>query len=100
MQTHTCKSWTPFFEAIKSGEKKHDLRYDVDRNFQIGDLITLQSYDPFKGEYTGDEINVKVTYITSRNTPCAFSSAVLDKDYCILSLEIAETDEIADEINF
>jgi len=33
---------------------------------------------------------VEITYITSNNTPCAFSSAVLDKDYCILSLRLME----------
>jgi hypothetical protein len=85
MKNHKCKSWVPFFEAIKSGQKKHDLRIN-DRDFQIGDTITLQSYDPFKGEYTGEEVTVKITYITSSVTPCAFSSAVLDKGYCILSL--------------
>lgn len=65
----------------------HDLRYDVDRNFEVGDTITLQEYDPFKGEYSGEECVVIVTYITSTKTPCAFSSAVLDPKYCILSIK-------------
>jgi hypothetical protein len=90
MQKHKCKSWTPFYDAIANGSKKHDLRYDTDRHFEIGDIITLQRYDPFEGKYTGDELDVKVTYITSSVTPCAFSSAVLDKEYCILSLEIVD----------
>jgi ASC-1-like (ASCH) protein len=92
MQNHKCKSWKPFFDAIKNGSKKHDLRIN-DRNFKIGDIITLQSYDPFAGVYTGEELEVEITYITSTDTPCAFSSAVLDKKYCILSLELSKTCE-------
>jgi len=90
IQKHKCKSWCPFFEAIKKGDKKHDLRID-DRGFKTGDIITLQSYDPFEGKYTGEELDVRITYITSATTPCAFSSAVLDKKYCILSLEIVKS---------
>lgn len=86
--THKCKSWSPFFQAIKKGIKTHDLRFDFDRNFKIGDIIRLEEYLPFEGRYTGDFVNVKVTYITSSKTPCAFSSAVLDKDYCILSIKV------------
>lgn len=84
---HKVKSWTAFFQAFKNGSKKHDMRDMKDRNYAVDDILILQEYDPFKGEYTGDELHMKITYITSRNTPCAFSSAALDRDYCILSLE-------------
>lgn len=84
---HRCKSWPEFYQAIKSGRKTHDLR-QRDRAFKVGDKILLQEYDPFRGYYTGDECLVEITYITSNDTPCAFSSAVLDKDYCILSLKV------------
>ncbi len=85
---HVCKSWTHFFQAIKNGDKKHDVRGMNDRDFKVGDMIQLHEYDNIKGEFTGDICNVYITYITSNVTPCAFSSAVLDKDYCILSLEL------------
>jgi uncharacterized protein YqfB (UPF0267 family) len=88
MAHHEVKSWKQFFQPIKAGQKLHDLRYDADRNFAIGDIITLREYDMEKGEYTGETCGVEVTYITSSKTPCAFSSAVLSKDYCILSLKL------------
>jgi hypothetical protein len=91
MKTHTVKSWSPFFQAIKRGDKTHDLRYDCDRHFEVDDRIVLQEYDPFEGKYTGQECNVIVTYITSNRTPCAFSSAVLDKDYAILSIKLEKS---------
>lgn len=40
-----------------------------------------------EAEQAADTLRMKITYITSRDTPCAFSSAALDKNYCILSLE-------------
>jgi hypothetical protein len=84
----TMKSWTHFFQAIKAGQKLHDLRYKGDREFHVGQHLILQEYDPFKGRYTGDEVEVEVTFITDDVTPCAFSSAILPKDYCILSIKL------------
>jgi hypothetical protein len=85
MQVHKVKSWVHFFRAIVAGEKTHELRHD-DRNYQVGDQIILQEYDNINGCYTGEECTVEVTYITNRAKPCAFSSAVLDSEYCILSI--------------
>jgi len=87
MTEHKVKSWVPFFQAFLRGEKKHDMRDLKDRKYAVGDVLVLQEYDPFTGKYTGEELRMKITYITSRDTPCAFSSAALDRDYCILSLE-------------
>jgi hypothetical protein len=87
MTEYNVKSWVAFFQAFKTGAKKHDMRDLKDRDYQVGDILNLQEYDPFKGTYTGDEMRMKITYITSSKTPCAFSSAALDKNYCILSLE-------------
>lgn len=84
------KSWSHFFQAIKRGDKTHDLR-KKDRQFFVGQRLTLQEYDPFAGKYTGDEVDVIVTYITDEVTPCAFSSSVLEKGYAILSLRLAST---------
>lgn len=84
------KSWTHFFQAIKRGDKTHDLRSKKDREFYVGQRLTLQEYDQFKGEYTGDEVEVEVTFITDDVTPCAFSSAVLEKGYAILSLRLVK----------
>ncbi len=87
MTKHICKSWPAYFQAIKRGDKTHDLR-KMDRDFKVGDTILLQEYDPFTGKYTGQECTVEITYITSNETPCAFSSAVLENGYCILSLRV------------
>lgn len=85
MTVHTVKSWSHFFDAIKAGDKTHDLRHN-DRNYQVGDILDLMRYDNINGCYTGDSCQVEITYITNRERPCAFSGSVLDRDYCILSI--------------
>lgn len=87
MTTHEVKSWAHFFDAISSGAKKHDLR-KMDRDFKVGDTLRLRRYDNINGVYTGNICEREITYITSRDVPCAFSSAVLERDYCILSLGV------------
>jgi len=88
MAVYNVKSWTHFFQAIKRGEKTHDMRDMKDRDYKVGDILNLQEYDPFSGNYSGDEVKVVVTYITSQNTPCAFSSAALKEGFCILSIQL------------
>lgn len=85
MTTHRVKSWKPFFDAIRKGDKLHDLRVN-DRDYKVGDMLVLECYEPFTGNYTGETHVVEVSFITSNQFPCAFSSAVLPKDYVILSL--------------
>lgn len=85
---HTVKSWSHFFQEIKAGRKLHDMRDLKDRDYRVGDTVTLQEYDQFSGKYTGAELDVTITYITSADTPCAFSSSALAPGYCILSLKL------------
>ena len=85
---HNVKSWTHFFQAIRRGDKLHDMRDLKDRDYKVGDILNLQEYDPFMGRYTGEECRVLVTYITSAQTPCAFSSAALAPGFAILSLRL------------
>jgi hypothetical protein len=87
MAEYKVKSWTHFFEAIVDGKKLHDMRDLKDRDYRVGDTLIMQDYDPVKGSYSGRECPVEITYITSNETPCAFSSGALHKDYCILSIK-------------
>ena len=59
-KTHYLKTWPEFFQAMKSGKKTFELRKN-DRDYQVGDTLVLQEYDPING-YTGDEIQREVTY--------------------------------------
>lgn len=85
---HAVKSWPSFFEATLSGAKTHDVRRTADRDYRVGDTLRLQEFDPVKQHYTGREVVVRITYITSAAFPCALSNGALDPDFCILSVTL------------
>lgn len=86
-RTHEMKSWPQFFQPIVEGRKLHDLRSKEGRDFQVGDVALLREYDPVAGDYTGRACQCLITFITSNDTPCAYSSAALARGYAILSLK-------------
>lgn len=75
-----------------NGSRTHDLRPIGDRDYRVGDTLLLREFEPATGEYTGRELRVAITYITSATQPCALSSGALSPDFAILSI-----DRIADE---
>ena len=88
MNTWTVKSWTYLFQAIAAGIKTHDLRDMRDRDYKVGDHLKLLEWDQAEGKYTGEVLTCEITYITDRDHPCAFSSAVLERNYGILSIKL------------
>ncbi len=60
------KIWPEFFELIKSGKKKFELRL-ADFKIKEGDILVLEEYNPKKQEYTGRKIKKKVRYILKFN---------------------------------
>lgn len=65
MNTHRLRTWPEFFAAVLSGEKPFELRLN-DRKFQVGDLLILEEYEPFKEgstKYTGRKCERKITYV-------------------------------------
>jgi hypothetical protein len=83
---YEVKSWPQFFGPMVSGKKLHDMRNKRDRAYKIGDRMLLREFDPFGGGYTGRSAVATITYITSRETPCALSSVGLGDDMAILSV--------------
>lgn len=67
--THELKCWPQFFRAIKSGEKRFELRRDDrDQPFRCGDKLRLREWNPNAlapgfGDYTGRALLVHVTYV-------------------------------------
>jgi hypothetical protein len=83
---HKVKSWTQFFEATLSGAKTHEVRRLTDRDYRVGDRLLLQEYEPNTETYSGRELVVRITYMTSADAPCALSEECLHPDYCIFSI--------------
>ena len=77
MQIHVLKIQPKYFTEVLHGKKNFELRKD-DRNYQVGELVTLLEYE--NGEYTGKEIkNIPIRYIL-RDCP----EYGLKEGYCIL----------------
>lgn len=56
------KIWPEYFELVKSGKKKFELRL-ADFKIKEGDTLILEEWDPKKKEYTGKKLKRKVKYI-------------------------------------
>jgi len=86
MKIHDVKSWPEFFSAIEAGHRHHELRRN-DRGYAVGDRMILREFDPQTNNYTGRELWVKITSMTSSAQKCAVSDEGLHDDFCIMSVE-------------
>ncbi len=89
---HVLKSWIGLFDPIAAGHKPYDLRV-LDRDYRIGDICLLREYDPLKRIYTGREVTVEITWITSSSgqethQACAFSPIALHPASGILGYKL------------
>lgn len=62
VNTHHLKCWPEYFDAVYHNIKSFEVRRN-DRNYQVGDILVLQEYDPDVDEYTGRETRLRATYI-------------------------------------
>jgi len=56
------KIWPKYFELVKSGKKRFELRL-ADFKIKKGDVFVLREWDPKKKEYTGRKIKKKVNFV-------------------------------------
>ena len=56
------KTWPEFFEKVKSGEKRFELRL-ADFEIEKGDELILKEWDPKEKNYTGRRIEKKIDYV-------------------------------------
>ena len=58
---HVLKTWPEYFEAVASGAKTFELRFD-DRGYQVGDHLVLREWSVTDG-YTGRVVIKRVSYV-------------------------------------
>jgi len=66
MATIEKKIQPKYFELIKSGKKKFELRL-ADFKIKKGDILTLREYNQRIKKYTGRKIRKKVKYLLKFN---------------------------------
>jgi hypothetical protein len=65
MKRHALKIWPKYFGAVLSGAKTFEIRKtDEGREFNRGDLVRLEEWDPATGKYTGAVIMKYITYVS------------------------------------
>ncbi len=77
-----------YFDKVLSGEKKFELRLN-DFDIQSGDLLILKEWNPEKKEYTGREIEKKVTDVSRFDINNLFwpKKEIEEKGIQIISIE-------------
>lgn len=78
---HGIKCWKEFFEETWQGRKTFELRLN-DRDYNVGDTVTLREFDHVKGTYTGRLITGTITYLVEGGR---FG---LTEGWCCFQLEI------------
>lgn len=81
MAVHTLKTWPFYFEDILSGAKKFEIRND-DRNFQLGDQLTLVEWDRERDQATGRRLEAYVTYKVNGG------QFGIQSDFCVLGIQV------------
>ncbi len=74
MKTHELKIKPQYFWDIVCNIKTFEVRKN-DRNFEVGDIITLREFE--NGKLTGKSINVEIVYILNDEEYCKESYVVL-----------------------
>lgn len=62
MTTHELKTWPKMYRDVVNQDKKFEVRKN-DRDFKVGDTLSLLEYDPIEREFTGAEHRVFVEYL-------------------------------------
>lgn len=62
MKEHNLKIWPEFLDDLVMRRKKFEVRKN-DRNFQVGDHLILQVWNPETEEYDGRFVSYDITYI-------------------------------------
>ena len=56
------KCWPEYFESVKSGVKKFEVRL-ADFDCEIGDTLILEEWNPDTQKYTGRLLSKRITYL-------------------------------------
>lgn len=82
MTEHKLKTLPEYFQAVKRGEKRAELRRN-DRGFAVGDTLLLEEWDDVTEAYTGRWFRVRVTHVLA-------DGPWLTPGYAMLSIEPCE----------
>lgn len=77
MQVIRKKVWPEYFEEIRAGRKKFELRL-ADFDVREGDMLVLEEWDNVGRKYTGRKIEVIANYILKTKGQAFWSQEEVD----------------------
>lgn len=86
MAEHELKTWPEFFEWVRIGAKRFEIRKD-DRGYKRGDVLLLREWEPLKGQYTGRSLRVIVAMVLQ-----GIGLSGLQPGYVVMGIELEATD--------
>lgn len=63
MSHHDLKIWSVYFDKVKQGKKKAEVR-KADRDYQLGDTVLLKEFLPNLNKFTGETQLVRIIDIS------------------------------------
>jgi hypothetical protein len=78
MTVHHLKCWPASYDEVVSNRKRFDIRVN-DRDFRVGDTLSLERWDPDAQAYTGEHVRRVVTCIVQ-------GEYGLPSNLCVMSL--------------
>jgi len=93
MADHELKTWPDYFRMVESGHKSFEVRR-YDRNFQPGEMLLLREWDPVDEEYTGRQVERRISFIL---TGGKFG---IEAGFCILQLYEGDTEKALREARY
>lgn len=87
MRLHRLKTLAPYWERVQSGEKTFEIRKN-DRDFQVGDTLELEYYNPDKPIQQGFDYYPTQIILARVNYILSGGKFGLDTDYCIMAIEL------------
>lgn len=79
MKIHSLKSWPEYFQPVRSGQKRAEVRMN-DRKFEAGDQLALCEWNPETKSYTGQQEHRMITLVEELSA--------LDDGYVLLHLDV------------
>jgi len=83
MALHRLKTWPHEFQAILDRRKTYEIRVN-DREFQVGDTLGLEEYDPETETFSGRTQLVRITYMTPGG------EWGLPPELCVMAIRVGE----------
>lgn len=85
MKIHELKILPEYYDAVRCGDKRFEIRKN-DRDFHTGDILRLKEWNGEK--YTGEELDVLVRYVLYGISECGEPNLYgLADGYCIMSID-------------